>query len=190
MGLRGRNLVVQKEYLSGSPSWAVDLESQTVNWNKLRTPESHLWPKFHLQHLSGSASSFSILPSPFSGPVNLKWWGQRGSPSVFTKHKFHDQRKERWPQISHLHHFPRGCPGKARFCGSFPFSLAPSIDPAANVMDASGWALGSRPVAALCHPSHPSASPPALAKAAAPVLLYQELPSHPPICSHFYPSVA
>lgn len=38
-------------------------------------------------------------------------------------------------------------------------------------MGASSWALGSRTVAALCHPSHPSASPPALAKAAASVLL-------------------
>lgn len=187
---------MRKEYLSGSPSWAVDLESQTVNWNKLRTPyqrntESHLWPKFHLQQLSSSPSSFSILPPPFSGPVNLKWWGQRGSPSIFTKQKFHDQREDRGgPKEVTFTVFPRAVLAKHAFAGLFPFFLVPSIDPAANVMGASGWALGSRPVAALCHPSHPSAYPPALAKAAAPVLLYQELPSHPPICSHFYPSVA
>lgn len=86
--------------------------------------------------------------------------------------------------------FPGAVLAKHAFASLFPFFLVPSIDPAANVMGASGWALGSRSVAALCHPSHPSAYPPALAKAAALVLLYQELPSHPPTCSHFYPSVA
>lgn len=59
------------------------------------------------------------------------------------------------PKRSHLHCFPQGCPGKACFLGLFPFFLVPSIDPAANVMGASGWALGSRPVAALCHHLQP-----------------------------------
>lgn len=69
----------------------------------------------------------------------------------------------------------------------FPFLLGAYYRPCCKcVMGASSWALGSRTVAALCHPSHPSASPPALLLCCS----YQELPSHPPICSHFYPSVA
>lgn len=73
-------------------------------------------------------------------------------------------RGKRWPQrVPSL--FSRAVLAKHVFLGLFPFLLLPSIGPSFPVWSGFMAELGDQEpqAASLCHPSHPSAYPPALA---------------------------